>query len=113
MDLNARFLAVMQHYGLNKGDFAQKLGISQGVISHISSGRNKPGMEMTQSLLTEFPDISADWLVLGRGDMFRPKEVWDGKADLLKLLDEIKLLNQMNYNGLSARIESLADRIKG
>lgn len=107
MDLNTRFLLVMKHLGYNKGDFAHKLNVSQAVISHISSGRNKPGTDLLLSLLSQFGEISADWLLLGNGEMLRQKEVLAEVENLLKLIDEIKLLNDMNYNSLNIRVESL------
>lgn len=112
MDLNQRFLAVMHHFHLNNGDFAQKLRISPGVISHISSGRNKPGLEITITLLQEFPEVSSDWLLLGEGSMLRPKNNTDIQDQISKLVLEVKMMNDMNYNGLNVRIESLIDRLK-
>jgi hypothetical protein len=44
--------------------------------------------------------------------MRRNKEGDNKSPGLLKLLDEISMLNEMNYNSLSNRIEILKMRIK-
>ena len=56
---------------LKNGEFAEMLGINPAGISHILSGRNNPGYDLLKKILTRFPDISADWLLLGTGSMVR------------------------------------------
>lgn len=56
---------------MSRTDFAAKLGISNAVLSHIASGRNKASLDFVIAILTKFPDISPDWLLLGRGEMKR------------------------------------------
>jgi transcriptional regulator with XRE-family HTH domain len=109
--VSLRMLELMKDSGLNRSDFAHRLGVSQGVISHISSGRNKPGLEMVVECLKAFPEISADWLLLGVGDMKRDKTPDKQLKQLTQLLDEVKLLNDMNYNSLASRIELIQKRI--
>jgi transcriptional regulator with XRE-family HTH domain len=110
--LATRILQVMDHYGLSKADFAQKLMISPAVLSHISSGRNKPGLELIVSLLENYSDVSADWLILGVGPMLRQKQNQEFASQISKLLDEVKLLNDMNYSSLNMRIENLKSLIQ-
>ncbi|MBW6460169.1 MAG: helix-turn-helix domain-containing protein [Bacteroidales bacterium] len=52
-------------------DFAQKLGVQRSSVSHIMSGRNNPGLDFLQKILTSYPDINPDWLLLGKGEIFR------------------------------------------
>ena len=70
-ELNKRVLSVMEHKQMSKSSFALALDSSLPVLTHISSGRNKPGLELIQRLLSRFPDISPDWLILGNGEMYR------------------------------------------
>ncbi len=112
MDISQRFLAVMRHSKLNNGDFALKIGASQGAISHINSGRNKPSLDMMISILAHYPEVSAEWFIRGKGEMIQPNKVADIKTDLLKLLEEIKLVNTMNYNSMGGRIEILENKLK-
>ena len=109
--LNERFLAAMRHSGLSKTEFAAKLGVSQGVMSHISSGRNKPGAEMLVSLLHVYPEIAPGWLLLGEGSMLRPKDAALPKDDLKKKLDELEMLVDMNQQALLSRLKDLKQLI--
>ncbi len=57
----------------SKSSFATVLGVSLPIITHITTGRNKPGLDIIQKLLTHFEQISPDWLLLGTGEMYREK----------------------------------------
>jgi hypothetical protein len=75
-ELNKRVIEVMVRSDLSKSTFASVLDVSLPLITHITSGRNKPGLDIIQKLLTHFKDISPDWLLLGAGEMYRaqPKQ---------------------------------------
>ena len=68
-DLNKRVLLLIDKLGITKTVFASALDVSQAVITHISSGRNKPGVEILQKILQAYPHISAEWLLMGTGEM--------------------------------------------
>ncbi len=61
----------MTKEGLQPTRFAEMVGVQRSSISHILSGRNKPSFDMIQGILKSFPKISADWLLLGKGEMYR------------------------------------------
>ena len=113
MDINERILAVGAGAGMNNIEFAQALGISQAVLSHLRAGRNKPGLELVLALLQRFPEINPEWMLFGKGEMKRPEQEMGQKQELLQLLQEIKLMNEMNFNALKSRIEGLEKRISG
>ena len=52
--------------------FADEIGVSAGTISNILGGRNKASAEIYIRILNRFRTISADWLLLGTGSMYRP-----------------------------------------
>ncbi|MEA3317651.1 MAG: helix-turn-helix transcriptional regulator [Bacteroidota bacterium] len=63
---------------LNEKDFsstklADLINVQRSSISHILSGRNKPSFDFTQKLLNKFPEINAQWLITGKGNMFVDK----------------------------------------
>jgi len=81
--LNKRVLSIMEAKQLTRSGFSAALEVSLPVLTHISSGRNKPGLELIQKLLTTFPDLDPDWLLLGKGQMFRKtQEIPDLSTDL-------------------------------
>ena len=57
--------------GYTSQRFAEIMGVQPSGISHILAGRNKPRFDFLERLLRRFPDVSADWLLLGNGPMFR------------------------------------------
>lgn len=66
-----RILKVIDSSGLTASDFAIKVGIQSAQISHIKSGRNKVSLEIVQRILASFDNINPDWLILGKGEMYR------------------------------------------
>ncbi|AHJ98052.1 helix-turn-helix domain-containing protein [Hymenobacter swuensis] len=60
---------------LTSTQFADAIGVSRPVISHILSGRNKPSLEVVQKVLAAFPDVSVSWLLNGSGSMLEVQAV--------------------------------------
>jgi hypothetical protein len=71
-ELNKRIIELMVKLEYtNKSAFATALDVSLPVITHITNGRNKPGLDMIQKILLRFKQVSPDWLILGEGNMYR------------------------------------------
>ncbi len=70
MNERDRVLQVMQSEGMNAKRFCQEVGISQGTLSNILGGRNKPSLDILQAILRRFRAVSCDWLVMGVGTMY-------------------------------------------
>jgi DNA-binding XRE family transcriptional regulator len=62
-----RIQNIIDKYGLSSNAFAKEIDVNRSTISHILSGRNKPSIEVLQKILKRFPDVSANWLLLGQG----------------------------------------------
>ncbi len=87
-ELNLRVLSVMNELKLSKSAFAASLDISLPMLTHIGSGRNKPGLELIQKILLNFPQINPDWLILGIGAMYREaSKKMDLSAELQELIN--------------------------
>lgn len=66
-----RIKKIIEEKDLNSSEFAEKIDISKGTISHVLSGRNKPSLDVVQKILTAFSDISPDWFLTGKEPMYR------------------------------------------
>lgn len=66
--LTERIRQLMEQLGMNKKTFSEKIGENPSKISHIFMGRNNPSLDMLQKILRAFPDVSTDWLIMGRGE---------------------------------------------
>lgn len=65
MNLIERIKHVLDSSELSSSAFADQLGVQRSSISHILSGRNKPSLDFVLKLLKAFPEVAADWLLLG------------------------------------------------
>lgn len=108
-ELNKRVLSIMERKQMTRSGFANALDISLPVLTHISSGRNKPGLDLISKILSRFPEISPDWLLLGNGEMLRELDAkidFDAERALLESLkkelqaQEQHLLQVIQYHQL-------------
>jgi len=67
--IDKRFAQLIQQFGLTKNSFAISLGKTASVIQHLIDGRNKPGYDLLCKVFEIYPNVSRDWLLLGRGPM--------------------------------------------
>ena len=56
---------------ISPSKFADEIGVQRSSISHIISGRNNPSLELIQKILNRYDFINPDWLILGKGEMYR------------------------------------------
>ena len=79
--INDRIAHLISEYGLTNADFAKKLGVPASSISHLIAKRNKPGLNLIMSLLEQYKDIDANWLLTGvRSSRAMARSVQDGEA---------------------------------
>ena len=67
--IDQRFAQLIKQFGLTKNSFAISLGKTASVIQHLIDGRNKPGYDLLCKVFEIYPNVSRDWLLLGRGPM--------------------------------------------
>ena len=73
--INERFIFLINHIiseqmDSNKSNIAQKLGLKANTFSEILNNRMNVGTDII-STLCEVYNASPDWILTGRGDMFR------------------------------------------
>ena len=66
-----RVVEIIRVMGMNNIQFSQKTGISPASLSHITSGRSNPTLTILRNIVESFPELNPEWVLLGRGDMFR------------------------------------------
>ena len=71
MEVSERIKKIMDSEGLTASAFADSLGIQRSNVSHIMNGRSGPSLDLLQKILTAFPKYNTDWLVMGRGEIYR------------------------------------------
>ena len=69
--MNKRLLQFLTSSGISQAALADTLGVARAGVSHIISGRNKPGFDFIESLSLHYPELNIEWLITGRGPMLR------------------------------------------
>lgn len=72
--MREKLLRLMKSEGLTSSRLAEILGTGASNISHIISGRSKPGYDLLRKILLCFPRINPDWLLLDAEQMYRTED---------------------------------------
>jgi transcriptional regulator with XRE-family HTH domain len=81
----------MVQKGHSKSTFAKVLDVSLPLITHITTGRNKPGIDLIQKILIEFQEINPRWLLLGEEEMENRKVEMPDMTDVQVELNKMKI----------------------
>ena len=65
-----RINLILKAKNITARQFAEEIGIQPSGMSHIMSGRNNPSLEFVNKVVRRYPEIDANWLLLGRGEMY-------------------------------------------
>ena len=109
VSINRKIREIISYYKLSDRQFALKIGVTQSVIGSMFQKDTEPSSKVIQLTASAFPEISLEWFIRGKGDMFKSqnKEI-EGTN---KLVDTIATL-QESINAKSETIAILNDRIK-
>lgn len=72
-----RIIQFLHSENKTSAQFAEEIGVQPSSISHIISGRNNPSLDFIMKLLTKYPSVSSDWLLFGKGNMLRDRNIED------------------------------------
>jgi transcriptional regulator with XRE-family HTH domain len=75
--MKERILEFLRLENRSSAQFAEEIGVQPSSISHIISGRNNPSLDFVIKMLNKYPDISSDWLLFGKGQMYREPQMYD------------------------------------
>ena len=86
--LNERIGYIIEHLGMTKTAFAERLNVSQAFVSQLCSGVKQPSERTLLDICREFK-INYLWLTEEKGDMFTatPESVVDELAEDFNLDD--------------------------
>ncbi len=69
--MDKRLQQFLDAENISQAQLAETLGVARAGISHILSGRNKPGFDFLEAMALHFPQINMDWLLTGKGRMYK------------------------------------------
>lgn len=88
-----RIKLIISHTGLSTRAFAIKCGIKQNTLSNQLNGMRELSLPTLIAVLTSFPELSAEWLMRGEGDMFM-KNLPDGLDASTALRNQLAVLKK-------------------
>ncbi|MFN8134532.1 MAG: helix-turn-helix transcriptional regulator [Bacteroidales bacterium] len=69
-----RITLLIKAKNLTAAQFADEIGVQKSSISHILSGRNNASLDFIQKILVSYPDVNMEWLMFGKGPIFKSAE---------------------------------------
>ncbi len=75
--MKERILEFLRAENKTSAQFAEEIGVQPSGISHILSGRNKPSLDFVLKMLEKYKYIAPEWLLFGKGKMYREQSLPD------------------------------------
>jgi transcriptional regulator with XRE-family HTH domain len=87
-----RIILLIKAKNLTAAQFADEIGVQKSSISHIISGRNNASLDFIQKVLLTYPEVNIEWLMFGKGPLFKTNETTlnnnnDGDLSSVRQLD--------------------------
>lgn len=117
MSLNHRLKLLIKSKNISQSELARKLEVTRGSVNQWLSGKLAPGHKPLMKIFELYPDLSADWLLRGEGQIYFENKNSDSDNTFLKkqLKDQAEMMEL--YKKLlaekDARIELLESMILG
>lgn len=102
-EMNLRIKEIISSKGLNVSKLAESIGMPQVTVNNYMLGKRKISFEFISAILATYPDISAEWLLRGHGEMLismRPegnmvtedidKDFYAGLEELRRRVDDME-----------------------
>ena len=109
MEINQRIKEIIAHYQLEQQDFADKIGVSNSTISVTDNQLKPAGAKVVFNILREFPEVSCEWLIRGKGDMLLKEKYFDFEKQATK---EEPTITQSQYLALLKKVEKIQRDIR-
>lgn len=117
LSVNQRIKSLIEYYSsLTQRGFADKIGVSQSAVSSLFSSReNRPGLEMLQKIAIAYPELSLDWLLIGRGPMFRSEAIQAVRPELTQFqvqgnTVQEQVTSYLQSEEVKSQIEAMIDK---
>ena len=69
--MNTRLKQFLAAENITQAQFADTIKVVRASVSHVLSGRNNPGYDFIKAIMTAYPTLSIEWLMLGKGKMYK------------------------------------------
>lgn len=109
--MNNRLKQFLTVENISQSQFADSINIVRATVSHVLSGRNYPSYDFLKALMTRYPRLNIDWLMFGKGKMYKDQTIAEQPKDDVSLFDDIPQESPLSDVNLHTE-ENPIDKIK-
>ena len=102
-----RISKLIESTGLNPASFAAKIGVQQMTLWGQLNGKRKLSLDSVLAILNSYPELSAEWLMRGTGEMKKGNDAQEKRLD--NLVDVISM-QQETIRNLQEKIKQLQNQ---
>lgn len=92
--MNTRLKQFLAAENISQAQFADSINVVRASVSHVLSGRNNPSFDFIKAMMQQYPNLNIDWLMFGKGRMYkdlaRPEPVEDLLFSDLDIEDDLR-----------------------
>lgn len=78
--MNTRLKQFLAAENITQAQFADTINVVRASVSHVLSGRNNPSFDFIRAMMQHYPDLNIDWLMFGKGRMYKENHAPEIKA---------------------------------
>jgi transcriptional regulator with XRE-family HTH domain len=110
--MKERIFEFLRAENKSSSQFAEEIGVQPSGVSHILSGRNNPSLDFVLKMLEKYRYLSTEWLLFGKGSMYKDDSGMQSLFDQDLARPEIKIGRSVPDINLPEVPENPADDIK-
>ena len=103
LTVKERLLLFIQSQRLSQIDFAEKCGLSRGYVNNVKDGIYQSSL---RKISDAFPELNTEWLLVGKGKMYRDNEEFMPNEDLIRMYRKLDA-QQEKIDKLTSKIDEL------
>lgn len=113
--MNRRLQQFLSAENISQSQLAEILGVARASVSHILSGRNKPGFDFILNMTNRFPALNIEWLISGKGRMYNtptttlydPHSVVEEIPSQINFTEEIQDFSEIATESAAPKVNTL------
>jgi transcriptional regulator with XRE-family HTH domain len=95
--MKERLLEFLKNENKSSAQLAEEIGVQASGISHILSGRNNASLDFVLKMLEKYQFLSTDWLLFGKGSMYKDvkmQNLFDDNSGIFSEISEKQIKNE-------------------
>ena len=89
--MNTRLKQFLAAENISQSQFADTIKVVRASVSHVLSGRNNPSYEFMRAIMLSYPQLNMEWLMFGKGKMYKDHVQNPPKRESTLLFDDFDL----------------------